>query len=234
MAAMAAMLAGCSTVLGIDDLRPPTIHGTLRDVADLVSNASIALYRDPDGAGQNSTPIAHATTGGDGKFAFPIAKDLPLHGYLELVDPRFVHTFSHLVQPLVDGADLDIEVLTLTAAALQMIAGDAHMTQDPTRSVVIAQVVDADGGTLAGATIHAQAAGDPPMDILQICAVDPSTSLPCATGTTRSDGMAWLFDVPQTMELTITAVDGDGKSHEVAFPVVAGPSLVFTPVPPAP
>jgi hypothetical protein len=231
MVAMAAMLAGCSTVLGIDDLHPPTIHGTLRDNVDAVRNAPIALYRTSDGAGLDGTPIDHATTDGAGKFAFPVSAGLPLHGYLDLTDPRFVRTINHLIQPVADHADVDVEVLTLTAAAFRMLASDAGMPQDPARSIVVAQVIDADGGALSGATIQA---GDPPTAVPHMCFGDQVTSLPCATDAMHSNGLAWLFDVPETSLLKITAVDAEGKSHEVKLHIVAGPSLVFTPVPPAP
>jgi hypothetical protein len=233
MVAIAAMLAGCSAALGIDDLHPPTIHGTLRDATDFVSNAPIALYRAPDGAGLDGTPIDHATTDGAGKFAFPVSEGLPLHGYLDLADPRFVRTISHLIQPVVDHADVDVEILTLTAAALRMLASDAHMNQDPARSIVVAQVIDADGGSVEVATLHAEA-GEPPTNVPLICFADRATSLPCATDSMHSNGVAWLFDVPETSLLKITAVDAEGKSHEVDLHIVPGPSLVFTPVPPGP
>jgi hypothetical protein len=212
---MVAMIAGCSAVLGIEDLHPPTIHGTVRDMAaDTVSNVSVALHRDQDGI-----PIAAATTDGKGRFEFPVTERLPLDVYLELADPNFVRTFSHLTQP---------------ADGLRMLASGAGQTQGPGRSVVIAQVVDAGGSALTGATVQAEA-GVPPTSVAHICYTDPSTGFPCAPGApgaTRDDGKAWLFDVPETTKLHITAVDADGKLHEVEFAVVAEPSLVFTPVPP--
>jgi hypothetical protein len=221
---MVAMIAGCSAVLGIEDLRPPTIHGTVRDMtADTVSSVSI-VFRDPLGP-----PIGEATTDGKGRFEIPITAALPLTGYLDLDDPNFVHTFSHLSQPVVDHNDLDVEVLTLTAAGLRTLASDVHVTQDPARSLVIAQVVDAGGSALEGATVLATG-------VSQICYTDPSTGSPCvngATDVTRGDGKAWLFDVPATLPLKITAMDADGKPHSVMVAVGTGPSLVFTPVPPA-
>lgn len=229
---MVAMIAGCSAVLGIEDLHPPTIHGTVRDVvADTVSNVLVALHRDQDG-----TSIAAATTDGKGRFDVPVTEALPLDVYLELADPRFVRTFSHLTQPVVDHADFDVEVLTLTADGLRTVASDAHQMQDPARSVVIAQVVDAGGSALTGATVQVEA-GVPPTTVAHICYTEPSTGAPCgpgATNVTGDDGKAWLFDVPETTELNITAVDTGGKSYAVKFAVVAGPSFVFTPVPPVP
>lgn len=229
---MVAMIAGCSAVLGIEDLHPPTIRGVVRDMAaDTVSNVSVALYRDSGGP-----PIDEATTDGKGRFEFPVTAALPLDGYLDLADSHFVRTFSHLILPVVDHQDFDVEVQTLTADGLRMLASGAGQTQSPGRSVVIAQVVDAGGSALAGATVHAEA-GQPPVDVPHICATEPSTGFPCATsatGVTGDDGKAWLFDVPENTSLTITAVDADGKSHAVTFTVVAEPSLVFTPVPPVP
>ena len=233
---MLAMLAGCGTILGIDDLHPPTIHGTVRDLgADTVSNAVVVLYRDPDEQNPSSTRVDDATSDARGRFAFPIASGLPLDGYLDLADPRFVRTFSHLIQPLVEHADQDVELLTLTPAGLHMLATDVGRAQDPSRWIVLAQVVDAGGSSLAGATVQAETSS-PPTAVSQICYTDPLTSSPCGTGisTTRDDGKAWLFDVPENTTLKITATDSEGKAHTVEFPVVAGPGLVFTPVPPAP
>jgi hypothetical protein len=230
-----AMLAGCSAVLGIEDLHPPTIHGAVRQIAgDNVSNVSITLYRDPEGGGTDSTPIETATTDGQGKFELPIRVALPLDGYLDLADPRFVRTFSHLTQPVVDHANLDdADVFTLTAAGLATLASGAQVTQDPARSLVIAQIVGMDGGVLVGATVHAEV-GPAATPVSQICYTNSLTGFPCATGATGADGRAWLFDVPETMALTITAVDAGGQSHVLSFSVVAGPSLVFTPVQPTP
>jgi hypothetical protein len=222
------MLAGCSAVLGIDDLHPPTIRGVVRDLgADTVSNAAVVLYREP------ATRVGATTTRDGGKFEFPITGALPFDGYFDLSDPRFVRTFSHLAQLVVDHADLDVEVLTLTAAGLRMLASDAGKTQGALGWVVMAQVVDAGGSALAGATVQAEA-GDPAVAVAQICYTDPSTGFPCAAGPTHDDGKAWLFDVPEMAPLSITATDSDGHLHTVSFPTVAGPGLVFTPVPPAP
>lgn len=229
-----AMLAGCSAVLGIEDLHPPTIHGAVRQIGgDNVSNVSIALYRDPEGGGTDSTLIEAATTDGQGRFELPIRVALPLDGYLDLADPHFVRTFSHLTQPVVDHADLDVEVFTLTAAGLATLASGAHVTQDPARSVVIAQIVDMYGSALPGATVQAEA-GVPATPVSQICYTNSLTGFPCAPGVTGTDGLAWLFDVPETASLKITAVDAAGQPHVVEFAVVAGPSLVSTPVPPTP
>jgi hypothetical protein len=226
---MMAMLAGCDAVVGIEDLHPPTIRGTVREIGnDNLPNVSVVLYRDPDGA-----RIDAATTDGQGKFEFPITEALPFDGYLDVGDPGLVRTFSHLSQPVVDHADVGLDLFTLTAAGVPMLVDDAHATQDPARSIVLAQVIDKDGGAITGATVHARVAGAP-MDVPQICYTDALTPAPCAAGTTRDNGFAWLFDIPETASLTITAVDGDGHSYEVSFPIIAGPSLVFTPVRPAP
>jgi hypothetical protein len=231
---MVGMLAGCSAVLGIDDLHPPTIHGVVRDLAaDTVSNAPVVLYRDPDAQTPDATRVGSTKTSDGGKFEFPITGRLPLDGYLELADARFVRTFSHLVQPVVDHADLDVEVHTVTVVGLHMLATEAGKTQAPLRWVVVAQVVDAGGSALPGATVSAEA-GDPAAPVPQICYTDPSTGFPCVAGPTRDDGKAWLFDVPEMASLTISAMDSDGHLHTTSFPVIAGPGLVFTPVPPAP
>jgi hypothetical protein len=224
---MVAMLAGCSAALGIEDLHPPTIHGVVRDLAaSNVPNVSVVLYREPDGA-----RLDEATTDGQGRFEFPIAGALPVNVYLDLADAGFVRTVNHLSQPVVDHSDVDVELLTLTTAGLRMLASDAHATQDPARSVVVAQVIVADGSAVAGATVHARA-GDPGTDVPQICYTDTSVGSPCAPGATRDDGLAWLFDVPQTASLTITAMDGGGHSYVASLSVVPGPGLVFVAVRP--
>lgn len=231
------MLAGCSAALGIDDLHPPTIHGVVRDLLNsTVPNVSVALYREPEGGAPGGAHLDDATTDGQGRFEFPITAALPINVYLDLGDAGFVRTVDHLTQPVVDHSDVDVELLTLTTAGLRMLASDAHETQDPARSVVIAQVIEADGSAVVGATVHAAVharAGDPGTDVPQICYTDASGA-PCALGTTRDDGLAWLFDVPETASLTISAADGAGHSHTASLSVVAGPGLVFTAVRPAP
>jgi len=227
------MLAGCSAALGIEDLHPPTIHGVVRDLtADTVPNASVVLYRDSDTGVPGGTPLDEATTDAQGRFEFPITEPLPINVYLDLGDSRFVRTLVHVGQAVVDHTDLDVELLTLTTAGLRTLASDAHATQDPARSVVVARIVDAGGSSLAGATVYARA-GDSTTDLAQVCYSDAMTGFPCAAGRTRDDGIAWLFDVPAA-SLSITAVDGDGHSHAASLSFVAGPSLVFTPVRPAP
>jgi hypothetical protein len=224
-----AMLAGCSNVLGIDDLHPPTIHGIVRDIAtDTVSNVAVVLHRDPD-----ATRIDEATTSARGTFDIPINETLPFDGYFDLDDPRFVRTFSHLVQPVVDHADMDVEIVTLTPPGLGLLASSAGKSQGAHRWVVIAQVFDAGGSAVTGATVQANADGTD-LPASQICYANPSTGLPCGTGsTTGDDGKAWLFDVPEMAMLTITAT-ADSHVQTVSFPVEAGPGLLFTPVPPAP
>jgi hypothetical protein len=229
-----AMLAGCSAVLGIEDLHPPTIHGAVRDLeGGTVSKVSIALFRDPEGGGSDSTRIDAATTDGQGKFELPIRAPLPLDGYLDLDDAPFVRTFRHLDQPVVDHADLDVEVFTLTAAGVANLASGAGKTQDPARSVVIATIVDADGSVVPGAIVQAEA-GVPPTPVSQICYTNMLTRFPCATGGTGPDGLAWLFDVPETESLNVTAVGTAGHAYGLVFRVIAGPSLVSTAVPPTP
>jgi hypothetical protein len=229
------MLAGCSAVLGIEDLHPSTVHGVVRDLAaDTVPNASVVLYRDPAPGGVDSTRIDGATTDDHGAFDLAVTAALPLDGYFDLADPRFVRTFDHLSQPVVDHADLDVEILTLNAITLQKLAADAGKAQDAARWLVVAQVVDAGGSTLEGATVHAEV-GEPPVAVSEICYTNLSTGAPCDTGTTtRGDGNAWLFNIPETTSLHITATDADGHAHAVSFPVIAGPGLVITPVPPMP
>jgi len=223
-----AMLAGCSAVLGIEDLHPPTIHGAVRDLAGgTVSNVSIVLYRAPEAVGSDGTRIDAATTDGQGRFELPLSAALPLIGYLDLDDAPFVRTFSHLIQPVVDHADFDVEVFTLTAAGLATLASGAQVTQDPARAVVIARIVDMDGGVLVGATVHAEV-GTSATPVSQICYTNSLTNFPCATGATGPDGLAWLFDVPETDSLKITAVDAEGQPQVLVFRVIAAPSLVFT------
>lgn len=230
------MLAGCSAALGIEDLHPPTIHGTVSDrLGSNVPNVSVALYREPDGGALDGARLDEATTDGQGRFEFPIAGALPINVYLDLADAGFVRTVNHLSQPVVDHADVDVELRTLTTAGLRMLASDAHATQDPARSVVIAEVIEADGSDVVGATVHARA-GDPGTDVPQICYTDPSSvDAPCAPGApgaTREGGLAWLFDVPETASLTITAMDSAGHSHVASLSIVAGPGLVYVAVQP--
>jgi hypothetical protein len=191
------------------------------------------LFRAPDGV-----EVGHATTDSAGKFELPVTEGLPLNGYFELVDPRYVHTVSHLVTPVVDHAHReDDDILTLTPDGLRKLAADAGRTQDPAHWLVIAQVVDDQGSFLSGATVAARP--DPPAlpTPVEVCYSDDSpqhTGLPCGNGaaTDESDPKAWLFDVPETPSLVITAMDANGGPHQVAFPIVGGPGLVFTPVPP--
>jgi hypothetical protein len=221
-------LAGCGSILGIEDLRPPTIHGAVRDLkADTVADAMVTLFRDPDATHTNPQRIGDAMTDSAGAFTLPISDELPLDGFFELADPRFVHTFSHLVLPVVDRADPQaVQILTLTPDGLRMVAADAGRAQDAAHSLVIAQVVDAEGNPQVGATISDQPG--------PVCYSLEGVALPCHVGATTTDGLAWLFDVPEAALLTITAVDAGGKPYSASFPVLAGPGIVFTPVLPEP
>jgi hypothetical protein len=221
------LLAGCSGILGIEDLAPSTIHGTARDLlANPVEQVNIVLHLDPDGV-----RVSHAVTDDDGKFELPITAALPVTGYFEIMDPRYVHTRSHLVDFVVEHADLDVEIFTVTPDGLRSIVARAGRTQRAASWLVIAKVIDDDGGSFASATVGAQV-GDPPQPVQQICYADPQTSLPCGDGSsTEADGLAFLFDVPEADSLAITAMNGPGKRVDAELPIPAGPGLLFTPVP---
>ena len=228
------LFAGCSGVLGIEDFHTAMIRGTLRDIgpdAPVAANVVIAWYRGPDATHGDATRLGETTTAHDGDFELSVTAEPPLESYLEIVDPRYVHTFSRVIQPVLVHADTYVDILTATADGLQALAGHAGETQGAQRWLVIAQVVDADGGTRPGVTVDAEVA-DPRGPVAQICYSDETNDLPCRAGGTGSDGRAWLFDVPATSSLSITAIDRDG-SHATSFPITAGPGVVFTPVPPS-
>ena len=220
-------------MLGIEDLHPPTIRGTMRDPqADTVPNTTITLFRDPTGSDPVARRVDDTTTDKDGRFELPLT-EVPLDGYFEMTVPAYLHTFSHLIKPVVTEHEdpEEHEIITLNAQGLRRLASDISTTQDPTAWLVLAKVIDADGTPLPGATVHAEV-GDPPVAVQLICYTTEDTGLPCHTGTTTSDGRAWLFNIPETSSLTITAVDAAGHPHTISFPIVAGPGVVSTPVPP--
>jgi hypothetical protein len=221
------LLAGCSGILGIDDFAPSTIHGSVRDLlANPIAQLTVVLHLDPDGI-----RVSRATTDDDGNFEMPITVALPVSGYFEIRDPRYVHTRSRLVDSVVEHADLDVELFTLTPEGLRTVVADAGKTQGPANWLVIALVIGGDEGPVVNATVGAQV-GDPPQPVQQICYSNPQTSLPCGDGSsTQADGLAFLFDVPESDSLAITAMDGSGKRFDAEIPIVPGPGLVVTPIP---
>jgi hypothetical protein len=232
----AVLLAGCGGVLGIEDFKPPKIQILLRDfeTGTRLPGTVVTLWRDDQGPVKE---VARVTTDADGQFDLVMTTELPLDGYFEIVDPRYLHTFSHLAQPVVDHADHSADILTTTAAGLQRVADNAGMSQTAGTWLVIAQVLD-DGGQVAQATVHAKRDGTP-IDDAKICYTkdddDDDKDVPCGRTTTGADGKAWLFDIPgDASSLVITAMDAEGKRHEVPFPLETGPGIVYTPVPVVP
>ena len=218
--ALTCQAAGCGDALGIEDFQPPTIRGSLHDLtSDIVPGAMVALNR---ATGQR---IATAITAKDGSFTFPITEGLPLDGYLEGLSGAYVPTINQLMVPVVDHVDNFQDVLTTTAAGLQLLADDADTTLDATQWLVIAVVVDPGGSTVIGATVEAQGGGGP-----KLCYTRQDNGRPCSLASTLEDGRAWLFGVAQSDLLTITARDADGHRYQGSAQTFTGSGVVVAPV----
>lgn len=220
----ALLLSGCTSVLGIEDLHTPTpvINGFVREIGvdhRPVANAAITLRRDA-----GSVQLGEATTHSDGSFDMAVAEGFPSDGFFEIMDPRYLHTFSYVLRP-----DLSVELVTLTAAQLQSLASTSGTTQNQSNWLVIAEVVDGDGGPVSGATVSSEPTA-PPQDL---CYSDAITQLPCHAGSTTGDGRAWFFDAPEQNNLMINAVDAQQLRYDASIPLVPGPGVVFTPLRPS-
>jgi len=221
------LLAGCGSVLGIEDFAPPMIKGALRDLDnDSVKNAKLVFFDD------SGTKVGETTTNDRGDYEFPLTGQLPVNGYFEVNDPRLVHTFSHLLTPALDRTENSHEIQTLSAEGLRNLVTAAEMVQGPSSWLVVGQVADDQGSSAVGAMVEAVTQNDPTR-LLGLCYTKrDETGRPCGGSSTADDALAWIFDVPENATLTISAVDADGGAHSTSFPTVAGPGLIFTPVPP--
>jgi hypothetical protein len=221
--AIACQAAGCGSALGIEDLRPPTIRGTLHDITSDITPSSMLAFNRLTGE-----RISTAVTDKDANFTFPVTAGLPLDGYLEVLSGAYAPTISQLLTPVIDHADTFQDVFTTTAAGLQLLADDADTTLDATQWMVVGVVVDGGGSTVTGARVEAKGSDGQP--VARLCYTRQDTGRPCGQVSTLEDGRAWLFGIKQGDTVTITARDRDGNIYEGNARTFTGSGLVFAPV----
>jgi hypothetical protein len=223
------LLAGCGGLLGIEDFDPPSITGALRDLDnDNIRDTKVVFFD------ESRTKFGETITGADGTYVLPLTAELPvngLNGYFELNDPRYVHTFSYLLTPALDGAKNGHEIVTLTSDGLRSLADTATMPHGANSWIVVAAVIDDQGGAAIGATVEAVTQANQRLAVCYTDQDDPN--LPCGGSSTGNDGLARIFDVPENVTVTVSAINTEGGSHTISFPTAGGPGLVSTPVPPA-
>ena len=217
-----AALAGCSSILGIEDLDGPgnsTPDGGSRDalpdmmIGDRVDLTGTATMFDTQaqamtlagaqldffakGAVQQTTQTA-----ADGTYAFSIATMMqPIDGLI-IVHQDAVGTYPHThnVPPILTG-DRSYSVTTFSASFIQMMSQLAGEPHDPSATFVFFQVTTSDGAGVAGITIACETAK-------RVIYGDASGIPRQGEVQTSSSGLAYLFNAPPFLGTCIANTPG--------------------------
>jgi hypothetical protein len=215
--AAAALLAGCSQVLGIDELSGPGGGGgsdagprdaPSGDGPDAPTGPSITLtgivIAYPT-SGQPQQPlrnvqlafvlaatgaqVANATTDNAGAFALTVpTQGMPVDGVITASLPSFAVTRHFLFGP-VRGDVNKLEVWMLDANRIQQFAGQCSPVTPNPQHTVLMIVVDATNQPLSGVQVRTA----PPSPTY--CYSD-NRGEPGPVGKTQADGIAWAFGLP--------------------------------------
>ena len=209
-----AALAGCSSILGIEDLEGPSIgpndsgpRDTGADVmvGERVSLMGTASVIELQGTGMTlagvqldfmQPQLAQSTqTTQSGSYVFSLPTNgQPIDGFIVLhQSPTGGYPHTHVVPPVLTG-DRNFGLVTGSQNAIQMLASFAGEPHDPASTFVVFQVTGLGGSPLAGVNLA--------------CEVDTSIVYADDSGFPRqgavqtgSLGLAYMFNAPPSLGL---------------------------------
>jgi hypothetical protein len=220
--ALAAPLAGCASLLGIEDLTGATDDGPV--LAQVVVSGVVQISQPghpgyatavslikPDG-----TALITGTSGADGKFSLSAPTggaplDVALHIVGQTPEARATYVYF---PPLRRDRDIGA-VVVLYAGDVQYVAGTFGYSFNPSMTLHVIQVHDSRGKLAAGARLTTQ-----PNTII----IDyTSDGAPTHGDATTTDGTAYAFDYSNQ----ITTLGTTGAVTVAARNVRANPSSVL-------
>ena len=183
-----------------------------------VSGATIAAYK----TSNETTPVATTTTDAQGNFSLTISTGgIALDGYLKATANTYVDTYLYPPAPLTaDFSMAAVNMLTSnTYSFLQLLCGANQTAQQGT---IAAEVVDATGTVVQGATVSSNPAAG------TYC-YDGANGLPdkMATGT-GADGVGFMFSVSGNEAVTAAKTGATFKTHTVTARAGAFTTTIIT------
>lgn len=160
-----------------------------------VAGVSIGAYQ----MGNDSTPVATATTDAMGKYTLTITTNgTALDGYVKASITGYKDTYLYPPRPL--AADTDKGAINLlTTQNYDLLSTVAQGNQTAGNGLIGLIVVDAAQMPVAGATVSTTPASHP-------YRYDGTNGLPSSTATaTQADGVAIAFNVPATGAVMVSA-----------------------------
>jgi hypothetical protein len=191
-------------------LEQPTMAG--------VKNATIAAYRN----GNDTTPVAMTTTdmSGTGTFALTISTGgVALDGYLKATADGFMDTYLYAPAPIADNTVAPVNMVK--PAIFTVLSGVAQVTQDPAKGVIVLIVVSgttADSMAVMGATVSST----PASDVRYSGSNGLPTPITATTMSTAIDGRAYMFNVPASTSVTVSATKSGSTFTSHGLKAVAG------------
>ncbi len=154
--------------------------------------------------GDDSNPIATATTDAQGKYSLTImTNNQPVDCYFKATMSGYVDSYSYPAGPLVkDDANADANMLSSSTFSLLVGFGGGHSGN----GVIAMGVFDASSMPVEGATVASSPASG-------AYKYSDSGGLPTSTSGTNTDGHAFMFDVPPG-NVTVSASKSGLQFHQ--------------------
>jgi hypothetical protein len=179
-----------------------------------VQGAVVAAYK----TGTTTSPIAMATTDANGNYSITITTNgMVVDGYLKATKATYVDTYLYPPRPLaMDFSKGSINMLTSGMnGTFQLLSTLAQGNQMPGNGLIALEVFDATNTAVMGATVSSTPAANP-------YRYDGTSGRPDATVTsTGADGVAYMFNLPATGTVMVSATKTGTAFHSHSLPAVA-------------
>jgi len=193
-------------------------------------------------------PYATGTTASDGSVTLEPPADYPVAGYVDLSSPDIVPLIFFWTFPLSRSA-VSFDIPVLTPLQMSTAAGLLGVTLDPTAGVLTMQAMDCN--LTGGQGVQFSVAPTDPDTSPVLYYTKTSRAISLTAGSTDPTGVGFVFNVPATKEIEVTATpqglgpvqQGDGvrpagrdglcggAAHATVRPA---PQLPVDPSPPVP
>jgi hypothetical protein len=153
--------------------------------------------------GQDSTPVATATSDAQGAFSLNI-NSTSFDGYVKATKSGFSDTYAYPAGPFDANGTLDANMISSSLIGLLITIGGG----DASKGVIISSVVDSSGAAVTGAKVSSTPGC--------LYKYTDASGTPTSTTATNTDGVGFFFSVPSgSITVSASKAGATFKSHAV-------------------
>ncbi|MDB4956729.1 MAG: hypothetical protein JWO36_4298 [Myxococcales bacterium] len=159
-----------------------------------IAGLAVSVYKSSD----ETTPVGMAMTDAQGKYTITVTAPGPFEGFVKGSKSGYVDAYDYSDAPLSGNTPADLNMIT--PSNFNLLSTFAGGNQQASKGLIVLAVLDASMNPVAGAKVSSTPASSP-------YRYNGSSGIPDQNAmSTGADGAAFMFNVPATQAVTVTAM----------------------------